>query len=161
MKDNTQLVFMILIFITLLGPLAIGYILISYIKSLEQKNCACSNDRRRKYVKFYGYFIFMFSILLLILNIFLGQRSNLLLQNIIRIISFSVNFLAAYLLYSYSNILEDSSCKCSDSWRKTFMRFYGYFLIGLFSIISFVLILTFTYHICQGDDSIIKRIKPV
>ena len=44
--------FMILIFITLLGPLAVGYILISYIKSLEQKNCACSNDRRRKYVKF-------------------------------------------------------------------------------------------------------------
>ena len=146
---------------TLLGPLTVGYILISYIKSLEQKNCACSNDRRRKYVKFYGYFIFMFSILLLIVNIFLGQRSNLLLQNIIRIISFSVNFLAAYLLYSYSNILEDSSCKCSNSWRKTFMRFYGYFLIGLFSIISFVLILTFTYHICQGDDSIIKRIKPV
>lgn len=161
MKDNAQMVFMIVILISLLGPLCVGYILISYIKSLEEQDCACSNDRRRKYVKFYGYFTVIFTIILLILNIYFGQRGNSSLQNIIRIVSFSINFLAAYLLYSYSNILEDSSCKCTESWRRTFMKFYGYFLIGLLSFISFALILTFIFHICQGNDKIIKNIKSV
>ena len=86
MKNNTQFVFMILILITLFLPLSIGYILVSYIKSLETKECACSNDRRRKYVKFYGYFIMGFSLLLLVINLIFGMRSNAILQNIIRIV---------------------------------------------------------------------------
>ena len=45
MKDNTQFFFMILILITLILPLSVGYILVSYIKSLESKECACSNDK--------------------------------------------------------------------------------------------------------------------
>ena len=159
MKDNTQILFMILILITLILPLSVGYILVSYIKSLEDKECACTNDRRRKYVKFYGYFIIVFSILLLVINLIFGMRGNALIQNIIRIVSFSVNFLAAYLLYSYSNILEDSSCQCSESWRRTFMKFYGFFMVGLFSLISLSLFFTFIYHICQGDDKIITRIR--
>ena len=159
MKDNVQFVFMIIIFITLIAPLSIGYILVSYIKSLEDKECSCSSDRRRKYVKFYGYFTILFSILLLVINLIFGLRDSDLIQNIIRIVSFSINFLAAYLLYSYSNILEDSSCKCSESWRRTFMKFYGFFMVGLFSLISLTLFLTFIYHICQGDDKIITRIK--
>jgi hypothetical protein len=159
MKDNTQILFMIIILITLILPLSVGYILVSYIKSLEDKECACTNDRRRKYVKFYGYFIIVFSILLLVINLIFGMRGNALIQNILRIVSFTINFLAAYLLYSYSNILEDSSCKCSDSWRRTFMKFYGFFLVGLFSLISLILFFTFIYHICQGDDIIMTRIR--
>ena len=126
MKRNTEMAFMLILLTSLIMPLAVGYIFISYIKSLEEKDCACSNDRRRKYVKFYGYFLIIFSILTLVLNIIFGLLTSPVFQNIIRIISFSVNLLAAYLIYSYSNILEDSSCKCSVSWKKTFMKFYGY-----------------------------------
>ena len=57
MKYNIQLALMIMILISLSLPILIGYILVSYIKSLEDKKCACSNDRRRKYIKFYGYFV--------------------------------------------------------------------------------------------------------
>ena len=159
MKDNTQLFFMIILFITLIIPFTIGYILVSYIKSLEDKECACSSDRRRKYIKYYGYFIICFSVILLFINLILGQRGNSFLQNGLRIVSFSINFLAAYLLHSYSNILEDSSCKCSESWRRTFMKFYGFFLVGLFSLLSFTLIFAFIYHICLGDDIIFKILK--
>ncbi len=159
MKDNTQLFFMIILFITLIIPFTIGYILVSYIKSLEDKECACSSDRRRKYIKYYGYFIICFSVILLFINLILGQRGNSFLQNGLRIVSFSINFLAAYLLHSYSNILEDSSCKCSESWRRTFMKFYGFFLVGLFSLLSFTLIFAFIYHICLGDDIIFKSLK--
>ena len=159
MKYNIQLALMIMILISLSLPILIGYILVSYIKSLEDKKCACSNDRRRKYIKFYGYFLIIFSILVAILNYVLGLWFNNLFQSFIRIVSFGINFLAAYLLYSYSNILEDSTCKCSESWRRTFLKFYGYLLGGVFSFISFCIIFTFIYHICQGDDLVIRRIR--
>ena len=159
MNSNVQMVFMIILLISLILPLTVGYILVSYIKSLEDKKGACSNDRRRKYIKYYGYFLVIFSISLLILNIIFGLGNNKFVQNILRIVSFGINFLAAYLLYSYSNILEDSTCKCSQSWRRTFMKFYGYILGGIFSFISFCVMFSFIYHICQGDDSVIKRIK--
>ena len=159
MKRNTEMAFMLILLTSLTMPLVVGYIFISYIKSLEEKDCACSDDRRRKYVKFYGYFLIIFSILTLIFNIIFGLHNSPLFQNIIRIISFSVNLLAAYLIYSYSNILEDSSCKCSVSWKKTFLKFYGYLLSGILSFLSLSLIVAFIFHISQGDDIIIKRIK--
>lgn len=159
MKRKTEMAFMLIMFLTLLLPFTIGYIFISYIKSLENKNCACSNDRRRKYVKFYGYFLIIYSILALVLNIIFGMAGNQDFQNLMRIISFSINILAAYLIYSYSNILEDSTCKCSLSWKRTFMKFYGYTSIIIFSFISFGLFMTFIYHISQGDDIILKKIK--
>ena len=159
MKRNTEMAFMLILLTSLTMPLAVGYIFISYIKSLEEKDCSCSDDRRRKYVKFYGYFLIIFSILTLVLNIIFGLLTSPVFQNIIRIISFSVNLLAAYLIYSYSNILEDSSCKCSVSWKKTFMKFYGYLLSGILSFLSLSLIVAFIFHISQGDDIIIKRIK--
>tara|TARA_B110001469_G_C9545927_1_gene270963 strand:- start:143 stop:625 length:483 start_codon:yes stop_codon:yes gene_type:complete len=159
MKQKTEMAFMLIMFLSLIIPFVIGYIFISYIKSLENKKCACSNDRRRKYIKFYGYFLIIFSLLSLILNIIFGLLNNQVFQNILRIISFSINILAAYLIFSYSNILEDSSCKCSNSWKKTFLRFYGYFLGGIFSLISVALIIMFLFHVSQGDDIIIRKIK--
>ena len=159
MNHKTEMAFMLLILISLAVPLVVGYILISYIKSLEKKDCACSNDRRRKYVKFYGYFLIIFSILSLVFNFIFGLASSTKFQNLLRIVSFSINLLAAYLIYSYSNILEDSSCDCSISWKKTFLKFYGYVTGGFFSFLSLVLIITFLYHICQGDDVIIRRVK--
>tara|TARA_B100000795_G_C22805613_1_gene444676 strand:+ start:7165 stop:7647 length:483 start_codon:yes stop_codon:yes gene_type:complete len=159
MKQNTEMAFMLTMFLSLIGPFFIGYIFVTYIKSLENKKCACSNDRRRKYVKYYGYFLILFSLITLIFNIIFGLISNKYFQNIIRIVSFTINILAAYLIYSYSNILEESTCKCSISWKKTFLKFYGYLLGGIFSLISLCLIIMFIYHISQGDDIIIKQIK--
>ena len=159
MKSNTEMAFMLIILLSLAAPLLVGYIFISYIKSLENKKCSCSNDRRRKYVKFYGYFLIIYSVISVLLNIVLGLMVVKGFQEVLRILSFTVNFLAAYLIYSYSNILEDSSCKCSESWKRTFMKFYGYLLTGILTFISFIIIMFFIFHISQGDDIIIKRIR--
>ena len=158
MRDKNSIIFMLIIFASLILPLTIGFILVSYIKSLERKKCACSNDIRRKYVKFYGYFLLIFSILVFVINI-IFSRTNELIESVIRIISFSINFLAAYLLYSYSNILEDASCECSESWRRTFMKFYGYFIGITYSFIAFCLIIAFIFHLSLGDDKLIKNLK--
>ena len=71
MNSKTEMAFMLIMLISLAVPLLVGYILISYIKSLESKDCACSNDRRRKYVKFFGYFLIIFSVLSLISILYL------------------------------------------------------------------------------------------
>ena len=159
MKQNMEMAFMLIILMSLVIPFFIGYILITYIKSLENKKCACSNDRRRKYVKYYGYFLILFSLITLIFNLIFGLLNNSTFQNINRIISISINILAAYLIYSYSNILEDDTCKCSISWKRTFMKFYGYVLGGGLSLLSLGLMITFIFHISQGDDIVIKKIK--
>ena len=69
MNYKTEMAFMLIMLISLAVPLLVGYILISYIKSLESKDCACSNDRRRKYVKFW-IFLNYISVLSLILILF-------------------------------------------------------------------------------------------
>ncbi len=159
MKAKTEMAFMLIILLSLALPFIVGYIFITYVKSLEDKDCACSNDRRRKYVKFYGYFLIIHSLITPILLFVFGLYNNQTYHNINRIISFSVNILAAYLIYSYSNILEDSTCKCSISWKRSFLKFYGYLMSGIFAFISFGLILTFIYHISQGDDIVIRRVR--
>ena len=159
MKSTTQIAFMLLLINSLILPFFIGYILISYIKSLENTKCACSSDIRRKYVKFYGYFLILFAVFTLVINLIFGKIGNKQIQNIFRVISFSINILAAYLIFSYSNILQDSTCDCSVSWRRTFMKFYGYFLSIIFSLVSFCLIMSFIYHISLGDDIIIQKIR--
>ena len=52
---NKNLLLMTGIFTMLLIPFSISYILITYVKSLEKEICSCSEDIRRKYLKYYGY----------------------------------------------------------------------------------------------------------
>ena len=106
----------------------IGYIFVSYVKSLEDKDYAVSNIRR-KYVKYYGYFLFLIAFVSLFVIIFTKNPRLKSLNEVLKVISLIVNFLAAYLLYDYSNILNDENknCRCSDNWKKVFMKYYSYF----------------------------------
>ena len=161
-KLDRNLFYMTLIFSCLLIPTIIGYIFVSYVKSLEDKDCACSSNIRRKYVKYYGYFLFLIAIVSLFVIIFTIKNPRLKsLSEILKVISLVVNFLAAYLLYEYSNILNDenNNCRCSDNWKKVFMKYYSYFLIIVIGIIFFSLLMTFFAHISTGNDNIIILMK--
>ena len=60
---NKDLIIMSSVFTMLLIPFCLAYIFISYVKTLEDnEKCQCSYDIRRKYLKFYGYFMLLFSI---------------------------------------------------------------------------------------------------
>lgn len=161
-KLDRNLFYMTLIFSFLLIPTIIGYIFVSYVKSLEDKGCACSSNIRRKYVKYYGYFLFLISFLSLFVIIFTIKNPRLKsLNEILKVISLIVNFLAAYLLYEYSMILNDenNNCRCSDNWKKVFMKYYSYFLIIVIGIIFFSLLMTFLAHISTGNDNIMILMK--
>ena len=70
-----------------------------------------------------------------------------------------INILAAYVIYRYSEILENSDCSCSDSWKKTFIKYYSYFLVGSMSIIFFSILMIFIAHIIFEEDKYIYFIK--
>ena len=57
MNDKFFILFVIICNLVL--SFSISYIFISYTKSLENKKCNCSNDIRRKYLKYYGYFFLL------------------------------------------------------------------------------------------------------
>lgn len=146
----------------LIIPLTISYIFISYTKSLENKKCNCSEDVRRKYVKYYGYFLLILSILGLFVAIFSITNPKLFIMNeVIKYISLFVSIVSAYVLYSYSDILESNDCKCSESWKRIFIKYYAYFILGLYSILFFCLTIIFIIHIIAQDDNTILSIKKI
>ena len=159
---NFGSVFFTLVFSYLFIPLTLSYIFISYIKSLENKQCSCSNDIRRKYVKFYGYFLFFLSILgLIVISYSFRNPKMLLLHNYLKLIAIIINLLGAYLLHDYEKILDNSNCSCADSWKKVFMKYYSYFIILITGLIFFMLLIIFILHILNEEDKHILNIKKV
>lgn len=141
-------------------PFFISFIFISYIRNLEEKKCNCSENTRRKYVKYYGYFFLTVSILTIICVLSHSLIPGIVILNdLIKYITLVINLLAAYVLYEYSDILENVDCKCSDSWKRVFIKYYSYFLIFTMSLIFFSILMIFMTHILFQEDQYIYLIK--
>lgn len=158
---NKDLIIMSSIFTMLLIPFCLSYIFISYVKTLEDNNkCQCSYDIRRKYLKFYGYFMLLFSILsLFIIALAIGNPKLIFLTKVIKILSLFISIICAYVIFEYSKILESKECSCSDSWKKIFIKYYSFVFIGIISLCFLCLLIVFFYHIMSGNKSIITYIK--
>lgn len=150
------------VFSYLFLPLILAYIFISYIKSLENKKCACSNDIRRKYIKFYGYFLFAFSVVgLIVITISITNPKMIMFNNFLKIVAILINFLAAYLLHEYEKILDNNNCECSESWKKIFMKYYAYVIIFMTGFIFFSMLLLFIKHIMLQEDKYIIELRNI
>jgi len=157
---NKNITLMTSISSVLVVPLVISYIFISYIKSLENKKCKCSDDIRRKYIKFYGYALLLFSILGLFIIIFALTFPKLfIIHQIIKYLSIFVNILGVYIIYSYSDILSNSECYCSKSWKRVFLKYYSYIMITLIGLSFLSLVAVFIYHITTGNEKPILNFK--
>ncbi len=143
-------------------PVLIGYIFISYVKSLEKSNCKCSEDVRRKYIKYYGYIFIILTFLgLFTLLMAISHPEIVLLETVFKVAALLINFLAAYVLYEYSEILESNDCICSKSWKRAFIKYYGYFLIFIVGMIFFSLLFTFILHIFNEEDKYIIEMRKI
>ena len=150
---NKNVILMSSIATVLFIPLTISYIVISYVKTLEKEKCNCSEDIRRKYLKYYGYSILLLSIVGLFVIIFAITNPKLFIFNtIIKYLSLFISFLGVYIMYSYGDLLESNECKCADSWKRIFLKYYAYFMLGIISLTFMVLIVIFIYHIASGDE---------
>ena len=159
---NQNFFLMSVIFSSLLMPLTLAYIFITYVNSLENKDCKCSNDIRRKYIKYYGYALLILSIVGLFVIIYAITNPKLIIINVIlKCLSMFVSLLGVYVLYSYSEILESIECNCSNSWKRVFIKYYSYIMISLISLTFLTLIMIFIHHIVFNNDTHIRFIKNV
>ncbi len=158
MKDD--IVLMSLIFLTLIVPFAIGYIFISYTKSLENEKCACSADLRRKYIKYYGYFLIVSSLACLAtVIIYVKYPPFRKLKSLLKIVILAIQFLSAYVIFTYSKYLQDNECKCADSWKRVFIKYYGYGITIFLGLLFFCLVMAFLILISTGNSSFILELK--
>jgi len=56
-------------------------------------------------------------------------------------------------------MLEDNKCECSESWKRVFMKYYGYGLVLFVGSIFLSLLLSMLVLVSTGDDKGIKEIK--
>ena len=159
---KNDIILMSLIFITLAVPLSIGYIIISYIKSLENQKCACSADKKRKYISYYGYFLII-SALLGICSFILYVRYPPFrkVKGLIKIFVLIIQFIAAYVIFTYSKLLEENKCSCSDSWKRVFLKYYGYGLTVFIGLLFFCLVMAFLVLISTGEKGFMLDIRKI
>lgn len=157
--SNNILIFLMFT-LNFLFPFILSFIFISYVKNLEDKKCNCSNDIKRKYVKYYGYFFLTISVLSIIVPLLYIKYPILVnINDYLKLITLVVNLAAAYVLYEYSEYLENNDCKCSESWKKVFIKYYSYFLIFTMSVIFFCILMIFIAHILYQEDKYIYGVK--
>ena len=157
---NKNFFLMSVIFSSLLMPFSLAYIFITYVKSLENKDCKCSADIRRKYIKYYGYILLLLSIIGLFIIIYSIVYPKLLILNrILKYFSVFISLLGIYVLYSYSEILELTDCDCANSWKRVFIKYYSYFMISIMALTFLLFVLIFVHHITFNTNTHIKIIK--
>ena len=156
---NKTIFLLISILSALILPFSLAYIFISYANSQEknEKNCPCSNNIRTKYIKFYGYALLILAILGLLVMI-LGLKS---MNSTIKILSLLNSLIGAYVLYSYSDIISSDDCNCSNSWKKIFIKYYSFLMIGILGITFLSLLLIFIFHISTGNEKTIKELQNI
>tara|TARA_B100000123_G_scaffold266265_1_gene238264 strand:- start:2624 stop:3127 length:504 start_codon:yes stop_codon:yes gene_type:complete len=158
---NVNSMVLLTMIISLLIPLFIGYVFITYIKSLEnQKKCACSNNPKRKLIKYYGYVLIFSSIFGFISGLlYLNYPSIKIIDNIVKLLVLIIQFLAAYVIFTYSKLLEDNNCNCSDSWKRVFIKYYGFVITVMIGLIFLGLLVSFLLLVTTGDEKNILVLK--
>ena len=157
-----DIVLMIFIILSLLVPFSVGYIIISYVKSLEAQKSACTMDPRRKYVKYYGYSLFVISLLgLLTLVLYITNPEVRKIRDVLKIIVLIIHFLGAWVIFSFSKVIEDKDCKDGENWKKVFLKYYGYVLTTCISLVFFCLVMSFLILISTGNSSFMLDMKKI
>jgi hypothetical protein len=110
-------------------------ILLTYVVTLENKKCECSQSWKRDYIKYYtGTVASIFT--LIILGLVLGIRlpNNKPLSIIFMLTLFVATLVQVYALFTYSQDLNcrRESCPCTEGWKRDFMYFYGIFFFAIY-----------------------------
>ena len=156
---NKTIFFMMSVLSALILPFTLSYIFISYAKSQEEnkKNCPCADNIRTKYIKFYGYALLILAICGLLVMLLRLKSMN----TTIKTLSLLNSLIGVYVLYSYSDIIASDDCNCSDSWKKVFIKYYSFLMLGILGITFLSLVLIFIFHISTGNENTIKELQTI
>ena len=136
MESKTNNVLYILYIFTIIFSVVIVlfylYIL-HYINKLESTGCACSENWKREYIKWY------FIVLLLMFfipNILLLLFPKLItILKFINIILFIITAISIFIIYQYIRELKEKKCICSEDDARTTLEIYNYIMIFIFILL--------------------------
>ena len=114
-------------------------IFLMYILDLEKNKCECSEHWKRDYLKYH----ITAGIILNLLFIFMPQLiQSPLFQKFIPILGI-LGILYVYSIFTWTRQLRHENCECSFDWKRTFMEYYSYFIIGavILQIISIIILI--------------------
>lgn len=143
-KNRNSIVKTFMTFYIILFSLIIGlfifkiYVHFSYVEKLKEDGCECSEDWKRKWIKYGPLIQFSIMFALGIVQILLFMIFNFKLhENIKRCISLILPII--YVLYIYGLMKID--CQCSVDWRRTFIL-----IISSFGIFTQVIALLYSIN---------------
>ena len=112
----------------------IYYVILNYILYLEDIKCKCSNNWKRNFIKFFSLLIIILTPLKILPINTLGDLGNNLIRNLLAF-EFVFGIFFIYLVYSYTQNLLKSKCKCSKKSVLNFINNYSKVVIFIYTII--------------------------
>jgi hypothetical protein len=142
-KNCSFLIFLIIILINLL--------IINYVIKLEKKECACSSHWKRDYIKYYSMLTVLLAFFVLCISLSLNITSSKSFKKIIKsplfksvyILYFIAGVINIWALFTYSQNIVISKCKCSESWERSVIYYYSMIIVSVYIFISILLLLEY------------------
>jgi len=97
-----------------------------YIRDLEQEKCACSDDWKRDYIKYFTAFM----ILTNTVSIFYPNFKQKIFGRLNLVLGL-LGIAYVFIIITWINSLDKEKCKCSKGCVRCAMKFYAYFLLVL------------------------------
>lgn len=150
----------------------INLYVLKYINDLEKSNCECSQNWKKKYIKYYALItlgvVTIYYVLPLTLKLFLPESLNFIGNSFAKVLKSNqlIVLLELYLIFGLVNIflifkftkeIKNSKCGCDDTLERQVLYYYSIVIIVIY-IFSF-LISTDLYISNNLNNKKIKVIK--
>ena len=134
MNKNTQMLAGII-------GIAANVIILLYVLELEKEKCACSENWKRDYIKYWSIIVIISTVIGLLMPSLLDPKKIMI--NSLHKLYFGISLLAGLfytitLIVYYIQLNNKKKCLCSKDWKKHFM-IYPVVMIALSFIFVFIL----------------------
>ena len=156
-------------FLVILIVLLINILIVNYVRKLEMITCECSNEWKRDYIKIYSLLTIVITSLICLIPIFMHivnldyNIKSLLSSKFITTLSTLYTLFGlvnVYALFTYSQKIVLSYCKCSKSWERTFIYYYSMLIMSIYLFLASLLVISIIYSgKFRLDKDFIKDLK--
>ena len=119
--------------------IAFHVVLLKYVMELEKKpNCECSKVWQRDFIKYYLIASLVF-LSVSVLRVLLGIKNNVLTLTVSTVMQL-LGLVNLFVMFFYTQKLKNTSCACTEDWRRTFMNVYSLIMLAFFPIVTIILL---------------------
>jgi len=156
-------------FLVILIVLLINILIVNYVRKLEMITCECSNEWKRDYIKIYSLLTIIITSLICLVPLFMHlvnldyNIQSLMTNKFVTTVSTIYTFFGlinVYALFTYSQKIVLTDCKCSKSWERTFIYYYSMLVMSIYIFLVSLLVIAIIYSgKFRLDKNFIKDLK--